>query len=391
MNITDVGHLTSDADTGEDKMEKGAKREGKSAFEIAEFYTKAFKEDLENLNILSPTKFTKATDYIKEQIDLIKILESKGFTYKIEDGIYFDSSKVKNYFKLQERSKLKPGIRVEMVKGKKHETDFALWKLTPQGVKRQMEWDSPWGKGFPGWHLECAAMSIKELGMPFDIHCGGIDHIPIHHTNEIAEAESAYNKTFANYFIHSEFLIIKQGKMAKSEGNFLTLNDLINKYNPLSFRYLCLTAHYKSKLNFSYEAMDSSENALSNIYEKIRELNQGRGKVIKEYQEKFLEAVDDDLNTPLALSVFYEVLKGKMKDEDKYATLLDFDKVFGLKLEEVKEIKITKDAKKLLEQREDLRKQGKFEEADRLREEIEKQGYIVQDTEKGSKLKKIHE
>ena len=275
MNITDVGHLTSDADTGEDKIELKAKKERKTAWQIADFYTKAFKRDLKFLNIKEPDFWVKATKTIEGQIKLIKILEKKGFTYKISDGIYFDSSKLKTYGKLRgkQRIKIKPGARIEMVPGKKNPTDFALWKFTPPGIKRQMEWDSPWNRGFPGWHTECVVMSIKYLGIPFDIHCGGVDHILIHHTNEIAQGEAAFGKILAKYWLHGEFLVLKEGRMGKSEGNIVILEDLIKKgFNSLAYRYLCLGAHYRSKLTFSWEGLEASQNALDNLRQKILEI-----------------------------------------------------------------------------------------------------------------------
>ncbi|MCG2690006.1 cysteine--tRNA ligase, partial [Candidatus Parcubacteria bacterium] len=269
MNITDVGHLTSDADTGEDKLEKGAKRENKSVWEIAGFYTKTFKKDLELLNIKEPSKWIKATDTIKEQIALIALLESKGYTYSIGDGVYFDTSKLKNYGVLWGNEKevaLEAGKRIEMVKGKKNPTDFALWKLSPKNEKRQMEWLSPWGVGFPGWHTECVVMAQKELGSPFDIHCGGIDHIQVHHTNEIAQSQGTFGNNLANFWLHGEFLDLKGQKMAKSTGGFITLTTLIEKgFNPLAYRYLCLQAHYRTKLNFSFEALTSAQNGLNNL------------------------------------------------------------------------------------------------------------------------------
>ncbi|OGZ28398.1 MAG: cysteine--tRNA ligase, partial [Candidatus Nealsonbacteria bacterium RIFOXYC1_FULL_40_7] len=255
MNLTDVGHLTSDADTGEDKLEKAAEREQKTAWQIAEFYTESFKKDLKKLNIEEPDIWAKATDHIEEQIKVIKILERKGFTYRIEDGIYFDSSKIKDYGKLEGKKKknIMAGARVEMAEGKKNPQDFALWKFSPKDKKRQMEWNSPWGIGFPGWHTECVAMSKKHLGVPFDIHTGGIDHIAVHHTNEIAQTEAAFEKDLAMLWLHGEFLDLKKEKMAKSEGNVILLGDIIRKgFDPLSFRYLCLTAHYRSKLTFSW-------------------------------------------------------------------------------------------------------------------------------------------
>lgn len=274
MNITDVGHLTSDADTGEDKLEKGAAREKKTVWQIAQFYTQHFKKDLKNLNILEPDVWLKATETIKEQIDFIKQLEKKGFTYTIADGVYFDTSKLKNYGQIwgQKPETLKPGARVAIVKGKKHPTDFALWKFTPKGVKRQMEWDSPWGRGFPGWHTECVVMAQKELGSPFDIHAGGIDHVPIHHKNEIAQSRAGFGNNLANFWLHGEFLITEE-KMSKSKGNIIILDTLIEKgFNPLAYRYLCLTAHYRSKLRFSWKSLEAAQNALRNLYDKIKNI-----------------------------------------------------------------------------------------------------------------------
>jgi cysteinyl-tRNA synthetase len=398
MNITDVGHLTSDADTGEDKMEKGAKREKKTVWQIADFYTKAFKKDLKSLNILSPDIWVKATDTIKDQIKLIKILEKKGFTYKTLDGIYFNTSKLKSYGRLtgSKKKKLRPGARIKIVKGKKSHTDFALWKFTPPGVKRQMEWDSPWGRGFPGWHTECVVMSIKELGIPFDIHCGGIDHITIHHPNEIAQAEAAYGKIFAKYWLHGEFLILKKGKMAKSKGNIVILDDLIKKgINPLTYRYLALNAHYRSKLTFSWQALKGAEQSLNNLYQKVREIKvNSKQKIVgnkkKGYKKKFLQFVNNDLNTPKALALTWKLVKDdKLSNKEKYNLLLDFDKVFGLNLGKVKKIKIPQKIRSLVKKREQLRKESQWKEADEIRKEIEKLGYQIEDTKKGSKIKKL--
>jgi len=394
MNITDVGHLTSDADTGEDKMEKGAKREKKTVWEIAKFYETAFKKDLKNLNILPPTVWVKATTTIRDQINFIKLLEKKGFTYKIEDGIYFDSSKLKTYGRLwPKKMKLKAGARVEMVPGKKHPTDFALWKLTPPGVKRQMEWSSPWGKGFPGWHTECIVMSVKHLGIPFDIHCGGVDHILIHHTNEIAQAEAVYGKVLARYWLHGEFLLLKTGRMGKSEGNIIILNDLIKKgYNPLSFRYLCLTAHYRSKLVFSWESLKAAEITLKKLYQITSEIKSSLKKVKltqkgKSYQKKFLKFINNDLDTPKASGLMWKMLDDKeISDKEKYALLIDFDRVFGLGLNKIKKTKIPQKILKLVEKREKLRTQKKWKEADLIREKIQKAGYKIEDTPEGPKI-----
>ncbi len=397
MNITDVGHLTSDADTGEDKIEKGAKREGKTAWEIAEFYTQSFKKDLKLLNIGEPDIWVKATDTIKEQIELIKILEKKEFTYKISDGIYFDTSRLKDYGKLAglKKIKLKAGARVEIVSGKKNLTDFALWKFTPSGVKRQMEWESPWGKGFPGWHTECVVMAAKYLGVPFDIHCGGIDHISIHHTNEIAQAEAAFGKILANFWIHGEFLTLEKGKMAKSEGNIIILDDLIKKgFDPLSYRYLCLTAHYRAKLSFSWEALKAAQNALDGLRQRIIGLEPEQKSKIQsrsqDYEKKFLEFVNDNLNMPKALALMWKIIKDeKLSNQEKYKLLMDFDKVFGLNLVKIKKPEIPQEIQKLVDEREEYRKQGNWQKADEVRKRIEKMGYAIEDAKEGPKIKKL--
>ena len=395
MNITDVGHLTSDADTGEDKLEKGAKREKKSVWEIAEFYTNVLKEDLNNLNIKSPNVWIKATDTIKEQIALIKILEKKEFTYQIEDGVYFDTSKLKTYGRLWPKNAGKEiKHRVEMVPGKKNPTDFALWKFSPKNVKRQMEWQSPWGVGFPGWHTECVVMSIKELGIPFDIHCGGIDHILIHHTNEIAQAEAAYGKIMARYWLHGEFLNLKEDKMAKSKGNIVTLKNLKEKnIDPLAYRYLCLNAHYRSKLAFSWEALKAAQNSLDNLYEKFREFQsdtnivktQTKGKnKIKSYKKQFLDFINDDLNMPKGLALTWKLVKDKtISPKAKSQLLLDFDKVFGLRLDQVKPAIVPKKVKDLAQLREQYRKEKQWQKADEIRKKIQELGYQVEDSKEG--------
>ncbi len=401
MNITDVGHLTSDADTGEDKIELGAKRERKTAWEIAKFYTQAFKKDIKRLNIKKPNIWVKATDTIKDQINLIKILEKKSFTYKIADGIYFDTSKLKDYGKLSgsKKRKLKAGARIKMVAGKKNLTDFALWKFTPKGVKRQMEWDSPWGRGFPGWHTECVVMATKYLGIPFDIHTGGIDHIPIHHPNEIAQAEAAFGKIPANYWLHGEFLVLKKDRMGKSEGKIITLENLIEKgFNPLAYRYLCLTAHYRKKLQFSWPVLRASQNALDNLYQKISEISEIKelktsencSRCIKNYRKGFLNFVNNDLNMPKALALMWDVLKNRnLSDQQKQVLLLDFDKIFALDLTKVKKPKIPQKIKKLVETREKYRQEKEWKKADEIRREIKKMGWQIEDTKEGPKLKKI--
>ncbi len=399
INITDVGHLTSDADTGEDKIEKGAKREGKTAWEIADFYTNAFKKDLELLNIEPPTIWIRATDTISEQIDLIITLEEKGFTYKLSDGIYFDTSKIKDYGKLagRKKRKLKAGARVEMVAGKKNITDFALWKFTPEGTKRQMEWDSPWGRGFPGWHTECVVMSSKLLGTPFDIHCGGIDHIPIHHPNEIAQSQAAFGNDLANFWLHNEFLTFENGKMAKSLGNIILLSDLIEKgINPLAYRYFCLNGHYRAKMDFSLAAVKASQNALDKLYDAILEFKDSlpvqtaESKQSLKYQEDFLEFINDDLNTPKALALMWQLIKDKkISGQEKYKLLLAFDKIFGLNFGQVEKSKIPQEIKNLANDREKFRQEKNWQKSDELRQKIKSLGYEVKDTPSGPEIKKI--
>jgi len=394
MNITDIGHLVSDEDVGEDKILLAAKREKKTPKEVARFYEREFKKDLKLLNIKKPDVWVRATETIKDQIELIKILERKSFTYIIEDGVYFNSSKLKTYGRLwPKKMKILPGKRVKMVPGKRNPTDFALWKF-PKKKRKEFLWNSPWGKGFPGWHTECVVMSIKHLGIPFDIHCGGVDHILIHHTNEIAQAEAAFSKILARYWLHGEFLQVEGKKMAKSEGNIFTLKDLIDRgFKPLAFRYLCLTAHYRSKLNFTFDSLKSCQNALENLYEKTLEYKTRKKiktKNFERYKKKFQNAINDDLNTPKALAIVWELVSDqKVKDAEKYQILLDFDKVLGFNLEKLKKPKIPEKIKKLIKIREEYRKKGNFEKADEIREKIKKLGFWIEDTKEGPKIKKI--
>ena len=393
MNITDVGHLTSDADEGEDKLEKGAKREGKTAWEVAEFYTKAFKDDLAKLNILPPTTYCKATDNIPEQIAIVQKLIDKGYTYETSDGIYFDTTKVADYGKLAnlQNQELKAGARVDLGE-KKNPHDFALWKFSPAGEKRQMEWDAFGHKGFPGWHIECSAMSMKYLGEQFDIHCGGVDHIPVHHTNEIAQSESATGKIpWVKYWMHGEFLLTNSDKMAKSGENFITLQTLIDKnINPLAYRYFCLGASYRQQLSFSWEAIESSAVALKKLYEFIANINEV-GNIDAEFENKFKEAISNDLNMPQALAIVWEVVKSSLSDADKKSTLLKFDEVLGLNLAEqkVEEIKITPEIQTLLNQRQQARNDKDWKKSDELRDEIKKLGFTVEDTSEGQKLSQL--
>ncbi len=392
MNITDVGHLTGDRDMGEDKLEAGAKREGKTAWEIAEFYTKAFKEDIKRLNILEPDIWCRATENISEQIALIKKLEKKGHTYKTSDGIYFDTSKFKDYNKLSRLNleALREGARVEANPEKKNPTDFALWKFSPKDSKRQMEWKSPWGTGFPGWHIECSAMSMKYLGEQLDIHCGGVDHINVHHTNEIAQSEAATGKKFFNYWMHGAFLNIAGGKkMAKSEENFLTLENAIikNNFNPLSFRYAVLSVHYRKPMEWSSEAMENAEKSYKHLRNQVNDLGFKEGRIDKNFKEKFLEVINNDLNIPRALAIVQELLKSALPNEEKLAAVLDFDKVLGLSLSEAhKKEELPEEIKKLTAAREKAREENNFKESDRLRAEIENRGYIVEDSKEGTRV-----
>lgn len=424
MNITDVGHLTSDADSGEDKLEKASKKENKSAWDIARFYTDDFMQMLQKLNIIKPQIICKATDHISSMIRIIELLEKKAFTYRIDDGIYFDTSKLPHYGiltgqtfdKLQKT--LKAGARVEMVTGKKHPTDFALWKFSyPNGrsfdlaqddvsKKRQMEWDSPWGKGFPGWHIECSAMSMEYLGDTIDIHTGGVDHIPIHHTNEIAQSEAATGKPFVRYWLHADHLLVERQKMSKSLGNFYRVADLTQKgYVPLALRYLFLTAHYRTQLNFTWKALDGAQKALNSLIEQISNIQQrsSTGQTTNNfalYKKKFSDAVNNDLNMPQALAVVWEAVKSRLSGQEKYVLITLFDKVLGLNLRESginhayrqagnKELIIPEEITKLVEERELIRKEKKWEESDKVRQVLEKQGYQVEDTPDGPKVKKL--
>lgn len=399
MNITDVGHLTGDMDMGEDKMERGAAREGKSAWDIADFYLAAFKKDMAALNILEPDVWCKATDNIPDQIRMIKTLETKGYAYKTSDGIYFDTAKIKDYNKLSHLplSELKEGARVEANAEKKNPTDFALWKFSPSGAKRQMEWKSPWGVGFPGWHIECSAMSLKYLGTQLDIHCGGIDHINIHHTNEIAQSEAATGKKFFNYWLHGAFLNINGGKkMAKIADNFLTIqNALVNKgLDPLAYRFAALQVNYRKPMEYSEASLSQAEDGLKSLYNQFQALGIVTGAVDQDFKEKFLAAINDDLNMPKALAVVSSVLKAKIGAADKRATILDFDKVLGLSLEKAGEkteaaLKLSdlpKPMQDLVLRRQSARETKEWELADNLRKRIEENGYIMEDAKDGYRL-----
>ena len=394
MNITDVGHLTSDADEGEDKMLKGAKREKKTVWDVAAFYTQAFKDDMVKLNFILPKYFPKATDHIKEQIAFVKVLEKKGFTYTAGGNVYFDASKLNDYGKLARLDlEVEGQARVDKDLNKKNPHDFVLWFTKSKFQDQGMKWESPFGTGYPGWHLECSAMSMKYLGKQFDIHCGGIDHIPVHHTNEIAQSEAAIGKKpWVKYWLHNEFLILGKGeKMAKSGDNFLTLSVLEEKgYSPLDYRYFCLGTHYRKPLMFSFSALDGARTSLKRLYDKVLEIKTGnKVKVNKKYLNRFIKEINDDFNTAQALATMWEVLKDeKLSVGDKYSTLLEFDQVFGLGLKDLKVDKIPKEVVQLAEERLSARLDKDWKKADDLREKIAKFGYVVGDTKDGYELKK---
>lgn len=395
MNITDVGHMTSDEDAGEDKMEKGARRERMSVWEIAEKYIKQFMESMKLLNIQKPDVLCRATEHIKEQINLIKKIEANGFTYRTKTGLVFDTSKFPGYSKFARLNLKKQysGSRIEVDAEKKQPWDFLLW-VTNQ-PSHIMQWDSPWGKGFPGWHVECTAMSAKHLGNRFDIHTGGKEHIPVHHTNEVAQAYGAFGKQTANYWLHNEWLLIDKIKVSKSLGNIVLVTDFIQKgFSPLAFRYLSLTSHYKQGLNFTWKGLESSQNALDNLRERIQELRELKGRAensrIKNYRKKFIDCLSDDLNAPKALALMWKVIKSsQLSEQEKYELILDFDKVFGLDLGEIKKEKISEELLNLAEQREEYRRTEKWQEADKIRKKIQQMGYHVEDAKDGPKIKKI--
>lgn len=386
MNITDVGHLTSDADEGEDKMEKGARREKKNVWDIATFYTNAFKKNLQDLHIDPPTKFVRATDHIKEQIALIQELENKGFTYKIHDGIYFDTSKFKAYadFAHLQLKQQKDGARVEINAEKRNAPDFALWKFSPKNETRQMEWKSPWGIGFPGWHIECSAMSMKYLGDTFDIHAGGVDHIPVHHTNEVAQSEAATGKPLARVWMHGEFLVLKgEEKMSKSADNFLTLEKLKEKgFDPLAYRLFTYSSHYRQKLTLSFTALEAAQKTLTNLRGHIQMWDAPKG-ACREHEKKFFDSVNDDLNMPQALAVMWDMIKSNNPSAAKRASLNHFDSILGLGLADIRKKKIPSKIFDLLNEREQARHQKNYKKADELRSLSAQIGFPIDDTPEG--------
>ncbi len=394
MNITDVGHLTSQGDEGEDKMEVGAAREGKSAWDVARFYTEAFLADCKTLNLLPADILCKATDHIPEQIALIQKLEAKGFVYKTADGLYFDTTKLPDYGKLMTKEHLeglKSGARVEANPEKKHMTDFALWKFSAAGAKRQMEWDSPWGKGFPGWHIECSAMAMHFLGHTLDIHCGGIDHVPVHHTNEIAQSEGATGKPFAKVWMHAEFLLMNNAKMAKSSGGFIKLADLKeNGFSPLDYKYHCLTAHYRKQMDFTWESLEGSKTARRRLKDAVAAVAGAEPKPgCAEFSARFKDALADDLNAPSALAVVWDALKSDLPDGAKLSFLREAESVLALGLFDQAAIEaLPPKVLALVERRMQAKAKKDFAESDRIRKEIDALGYNIIDSKDGAKAVK---
>lgn len=398
MNITDVGHLVGDADDGADKMQQRATKIGKTAWEIAREYETSFREDIQALHILTPEFLPRATDHIQEQIELVQLLEAKGFTYRTSDGIYFDTAKLPAYGKLsgQKLEDKEAGARIEVNQEKRNGTDFALWKFSPVGEKRDMEWESPWGIGFPGWHLECSAMAVKYLGQPFDIHCGGVDHIAVHHENEIAQSEAAFEKPLANYWLHNEFITVDGQKMSKSLGNGYTLKDIQEHgLDPIAFRYFCLGAHYRSKLNFTWEALQAAQNALQKIQRWVMDYKKQATRAGESADEAtladFRAALQEDLNTSKTLALVHGLLSGSTLSPDVvYATLVKMDEVLGLGVAnwEAKEEVIPAEIQTLFEARQAARASKQWAESDRLRDELKVQGWLVEDNVGGGSLRK---
>ncbi len=392
MNITDVGHLTSDADSGEDKMEKGSARTGKTAWEIAEIYTQAFKEDMQRLNILEPSIWCKATDHIAEQIALIRCIEDNGYTYRTDDGLYFDTSKQPSYGYMARLNLegLQAGARIEMG-DKRNSTDFALWKFSPKEKQRQMEWDSPWGVGFPGWHIECSAMSAKYLGSFFDIHCGGEDHISVHHSNEIAQTEACYGTHLANFWMHGYFLQLDDAKMAKSSGDFLRVQTLIDRgTDPLAYRMFCLSSHYRSKLNFTWDGLDGAATALNRLRAAVYEWGASGGVPDPSFIEHFTAQVNDDLNMPRAMAVVWELVRCDLPAAVRKATILAFDRVLGLRLAEWRpaEEEVPDAVMNLVQQRTLARKEKRWKDADALRIQVTAAGYEIEDKADGVRVRR---
>lgn len=398
MNITDVGHLTSDADEGEDKMSKSAREQNKSVYEIAKIYTEAFFKDIHRLNISEPEHIVKATDHIKDMEEYVKEIIKNGYAYETSKGIYFDTSKLPTYGELS-RIKLdnqKAGARVNVDKEKKNPLDFAIWIKAPK--EHIMKWDSFAGLCYPGWHIECSAMSRKYLGEKFDIHTGGVDHIPIHHENEIAQSKGATGKNPANIWMHVEFLLIDNGKMSKSLHNVYTLDDLEKRgIEPLAYRYFTYTSHYRNKLNFTWDGIKSCQVSLDRLRELVnshKDLNNDiKEELLKDFENRFMEAINDDLNMPVAISIVWELAKYSVKSNKIYELIMKFDSILSLDLNKVKKdnknVEVPNEILELLEQRKKARESKDYALSDTLRDKIKEKGYIVKDTKEGQEIEKV--
>ena len=395
MNITDVGHLVSDADEGEDKMMKAARLEHKDPFEIAKFYTEAFLSDMKKLNIDMPEIISKATEHIKCMEEYVQQIIANGYTYETEDTIYFDTSKLDKYGELSNKNidEKNTEARINIDPNKKNQNDFALWIKAPEN--HLMKWDTFWGKCYPGWHLECSAMGHKYLGEEFDIHTGGVDHIPIHHENEIAQAKGFCGKIPAHYWMHVEFLQVDSKKMSKSLRNLYTLDDLKEKgFEPYVYKMFNFSSHYRNKINFTFKAMEAAKTSLSRLREGYLKHLDGTETIneetINDYKERFLEAINDDLNMPVAMSVVWDVVKNPNKSKQLAELILEFDKVLGFDLKNYKpeNIEIPEEILELVEERKKARENKNWEKSDELRDLIQEKGYIIKDTKEGAEIKK---
>jgi cysteinyl-tRNA synthetase len=405
MNVTDVGHLTDDADEGEDKMEKSSRESGKSVWEIANYYTDAFFTDTDRLNILRPSAAPRATEHVEDMISLIKRLEEKGHTYQAGGNIYFSIDTFPDYGKmaLLDRQELQAGARIEVDSNKRNPHDFVLWFTNSKFERHAMLWDSPWGKGYPGWHIECSAMSMRYLGEQFDIHCGGVDHIPVHHTNEIAQSEAATGKQWVRYWIHGEFLIMDKGKMAKSAGNFLTLQSLVDRgYHPLDYRYFCLGGHYRSQLQFSFESLDAARSARERLLSRIADLREKAGASAESSSpvqagteagsslKAFEEALGQDMNMPKAMAQLWQAVKSSLPAEERLSLVSSMDRILGLDLmaepgQAQLNVGDEQEIENLLKERGEARKAKDFHRADQIRDILAEKGISIKDGPEGTK------
>ena len=410
MNITDVGHLTGDSDEGEDKIEKGALKTGATVWELARVYTDYFISSIDDMNIIRPDIFSSATQHVPEFIELIKVLESKGFAYETDEAVYFEVKKFPDYGKLsgqkleEKMTKAREEVRLDVKK--RNPVDFTLWfKATGRFKDHVMRWPSAWGEGFPGWHIECSAMCMKYLGETVDIHAGGVDHIPVHHENEIAQSEAVTGKKFVRYWFHNEFLLADGQKMSKSLGNFYTIDDIKNRgVDPMALRLLFLQTHYRQIMNFTWDSLSAASNAYSKLVNYVYELNENRHPMsvrkptsdvgfqeeTMAYRQKFIDAISEDLQAPKAVAVLWEIVKSNISAEEKLNLILEIDGVLGLNLKNAKFIvfEIPEEIKKLAQEREEARIAKNFKKSDELRGAINQKGYDIKDTDKGYKISK---